>query len=235
MPDGGSFVFVRALPEEEAATLSLHAGDRRGRAVDAYHARRFDPGRFTRWDSHRAVGELADPDPAAHVDFAKAGFNPTAEQKKSDIHTIDQLFFQGNGQGYTYQDHPHIWIVDADGANPQAADFGAMGRRLRRVVARRQDDSLRFVALRERRQRCERRLPRSRPPAARRRNSRRRFPPTTACFSTTTERGSTRFAAACAIRRRCPRSFRRQLDGSDARTSWPQRSASPGATRCSPI
>jgi dipeptidyl aminopeptidase/acylaminoacyl peptidase len=65
-----------------------------------------------------------DPPHAAYIDFAKAGFTPKADQKNTDIHTIDQLFFQQNGAGYVYQDHPHIWTVDADGSNAKALTSG---------------------------------------------------------------------------------------------------------------
>ncbi len=74
----------------------------------------------------RIALSVTDTDPAhnAYVDFAKAGFTPKDAQKKSDINVINQLFFETNGQGYTYRDHQHIWTVDADGSHPEQLTSG---------------------------------------------------------------------------------------------------------------
>jgi len=118
MPDGRSFVFVRTVEKQKpqlyryamatgavtqltsikdgvSSPVVSHAGDRIALTVTA-----------------------TDPAHDAYIDFAKAGFTPKDSQKKSDINIIDQLFFETNGQGYTYRDHQHIWIVNADGSHP---------------------------------------------------------------------------------------------------------------------
>jgi len=124
MPDSRSFVFVRTVEKQKpqlyrytiaGGTVALlthstdgvsapvvdHAGDRIALTVTA-----------------------TDPSPNAQVDFAKAGFTPKSSQRKSDIAVIDSLFFEANGQGYTYRQHQHIWVVDADGSHPKQLTSG---------------------------------------------------------------------------------------------------------------
>lgn len=60
----------------------------------------------------------------AYVDFSKAGFTPKASQRKTDIRTIDSLFYEVNGAGYVYDKHPHIWISDASGAHARRLTGG---------------------------------------------------------------------------------------------------------------
>lgn len=60
----------------------------------------------------------------AYADFAAAGFKPKKSQRKTDIHIVREMHFQANGAGYTYQRHPHIWIVDADGRHARALTSG---------------------------------------------------------------------------------------------------------------
>ncbi len=124
MPDGASFVFVRALPKKKAQLYRYTLAS--GAVAQLTHMTQGVSNPVVSHDgTHIGLSvNSPDPDPAAHIDFGKAGFTPTADQKKSDIHAIDQLFFQANGQGYTYQDHPHIWIVDANGANPKQLTSG---------------------------------------------------------------------------------------------------------------
>lgn len=124
MPDSRSFVFVRTgekqkpqlyrytlatnaivqlthVPDGVSAPVVDHAGDRIALAVTA-----------------------TDPAPNAQVDFAKAGFTPKSSQRNSDIAVIDALFFETNGQGYTYRQHQHILVVDADGSHPKQLTSG---------------------------------------------------------------------------------------------------------------
>ena len=122
----------------------------------------------------------SDPEHDAYIDFAKAGFTPKAAQKKTDIHIIDQLFFASNGQGYTYQDHQHIWTIERRRLERQAADLGAILRRLRRVVARRPHAFSLTRCVTSRSTAASTTYTRCRPPAERCRRWRRRCPPTTA-------------------------------------------------------
>jgi dipeptidyl aminopeptidase/acylaminoacyl peptidase len=124
MPDGRSFVFVRTankqkpqlyrytlnggtiaqlthVPDGVAGPVVDHAGDRIALAVTQ-----------------------TDPAPKAQVNFANAGFTPKSSQQKSDIEVIDSLFFETNGQGYTYRQHQHIWTVAADGSHPKQLTSG---------------------------------------------------------------------------------------------------------------
>ncbi|HEY6325291.1 MAG TPA: hypothetical protein VIW73_02070, partial [Candidatus Cybelea sp.] len=98
---GGSILQLTHVPDGVAAPVVDHAGDRIALTVTA-----------------------TDPAPNAQVDFAKAGFTPKSSQRKSDIAVIDALFFEANGQGYTYRQHQHIWVVGADGSRPTQLTSG---------------------------------------------------------------------------------------------------------------
>lgn len=124
MPDGRSFVFVRkiekAKPQLYRYTLAT------GAITQLTHIADGVSGPVVSHAGDRIALTVTQTDPAhdAYVDFAKAGFTPKSAQRKSDIHTIDELFFETNGQGYTYQQHQHIWIVDADGSQPKQLTSG---------------------------------------------------------------------------------------------------------------
>lgn len=60
----------------------------------------------------------------AYIDFKAAGFQPKADQKKSDVRIIHHLLFEVNGAGYIYDRHPHIWVMNADGTAPRALTSG---------------------------------------------------------------------------------------------------------------
>jgi dipeptidyl aminopeptidase/acylaminoacyl peptidase len=124
MPDGGSFVFVRtvkkAKPQLYRYTLATgaivqltHVGDGVSSPVVSHSG-----------DRIALTVTQTDPGHDAYVDFSKAGFTPKSAQRKSDIHTIDELFFEANGQGYTYEQHQHIWTVKADGSNAKQLTSG---------------------------------------------------------------------------------------------------------------
>ncbi len=117
MNDGRSFVFVRTAAKEKPQlyryTLATEA------VTQLTHVKQGVSGPIVSHAGDRialAVTET-DPAPAAFINFSAAGFTPKSSQKKSDINLIDQLFFESNGQGYTYRDHQHIWVVDADGSH----------------------------------------------------------------------------------------------------------------------
>jgi len=124
MPDGASFVFIRRAPGAMPQLYRYTLGTKQ-----VVQLTRLAPGVSSPVVSHdgkHIALSVNSPDaqPNTYVDFTKAGFEPTDEEKKSDIRTIDRLFFETNGQGYTYQDHLHIWIVDADGGNAKQLTFG---------------------------------------------------------------------------------------------------------------
>ena len=124
MPDSRSFVFVRtvekAKPQLYRYTLATGAITQLTHVADGVSA----PVVSHAGDRIALTVTQTDPDHDAYIDFAKAGFTPKSGQKKSDIHTIDQLFFEANGQGYTYQQHQHIWIIDAEGSHPKQLTSG---------------------------------------------------------------------------------------------------------------
>lgn len=62
---------------------------------------------------------------AAYADFQAAGFKPTKDQRKSDIRIIHHLFFQTNGEGFTYDQFEHIWVMNADGSGARALTGGS--------------------------------------------------------------------------------------------------------------
>ncbi|HKU82119.1 MAG TPA: S9 family peptidase [Candidatus Tumulicola sp.] len=124
MPDGKSFVFVRTLPKRKPQLYRYVLATRR--VVQLTHIAAGVSSPVVSHAGKYIALSVDDPDPAppAYVDFAKAGFAPKASQKKSDIRTIDQLFFEVNGQGYVYRDHPHIWIVDSGGGHAKQITSG---------------------------------------------------------------------------------------------------------------
>jgi len=61
---------------------------------------------------------------AAYADFKAAGFKPKADQRKTDVRIIHNLFFEANGAGYVYDRFPHIWVMNADGSGARALTSG---------------------------------------------------------------------------------------------------------------
>jgi dipeptidyl aminopeptidase/acylaminoacyl peptidase len=127
MPDGKSFVFVRTVEKQKPQLYRYTLAD--GKVVRLTNVKQGVSGPAVSHDGTRIALTVTDSDPAgnAHIDFAKAGFSPKDSQKKTDVHMIDELFFEANGQGYTYQDHPHIWTVNADGSNAKQLTSGKWG------------------------------------------------------------------------------------------------------------
>lgn len=125
MPDGRSFVFVRHAAKQKPQLYRYSLSD--GAVTQLTHIKDGVSSPVVSHGGDRIALSVTETDPApdAHIDFAAAGFTPKASQKKSDVSTIDQLFFQTNGQGYTYRDHQHVWVVNADGSHPQQLTSGA--------------------------------------------------------------------------------------------------------------
>ncbi len=124
MRDGKSFVFVRTLDKQKP---QLYRYTLAGAAVvQLTHIKNGVSAPVVSHEGDRIALTVTDTDPAhdTYVDFSKAGFTPKSSQKKTDVHLIDELFFQANGAGYTYQDHQHIWTIDADGSHPKALTSG---------------------------------------------------------------------------------------------------------------
>ncbi len=124
MPDGRSFVFVRTAGKSKPQLYRYTLAD--GSVVQLTRIAQgvANPQVSHRGDRIALTVTETDPAPNAYIDFSKAGFTPKDSQKKSDIQSIDGLFFQANGQGYTYRDHQHIWTVQADGSHPTQLTSG---------------------------------------------------------------------------------------------------------------
>jgi dipeptidyl aminopeptidase/acylaminoacyl peptidase len=125
MPDGLSFVFVRSLPKHKPQLYRYTLAG--STVVQLTNIKNGVSGPVASHAGDRIALTVTDSDPAhdAYVDFKKAGFTPKDSQKKSDVHIIEKLFFEANGQGYGYQDHQHIWTIDADGSHPKQLTSGA--------------------------------------------------------------------------------------------------------------
>ena len=65
-----------------------------------------------------------DEQPPARIYWRAAGFTPKEDQRKSDVRTIDVLPYESNGEGYTYNLHQHIWVVNTDGNYQRALTSG---------------------------------------------------------------------------------------------------------------
>ncbi len=124
MPDSRSFVFVRTAEKQKPQlyryALATKAMVQLTHIADGVSAPVVDHA----GDRIALTVTATDPPSIAQVDFAKAGFTPKSSQRKSDIEIIDSLFFEANGQGYTYRQHQHIWTVAADGSRPKQLTSG---------------------------------------------------------------------------------------------------------------
>jgi dipeptidyl aminopeptidase/acylaminoacyl peptidase len=146
MPDGKSFVFVRTAGKQKPQLYRYTPAT--GEAVQLTHIAQGVSAPAVSHAGDRIALTVTDTDPAhdAYIDFQQAGFTPKSAQQKSDIHVIDQLFFETNGQGYTYQDHQHIWTVDAGGGHPKQLTSGSYSENF--VAWSPDDSSILFNSLR---------------------------------------------------------------------------------------
>lgn len=124
MPDGRAFVFVRKVGTQrpQLYRYTIDSGDLKRLT----HVEFGVSSPVVSHDGQQIALSVHQPDNATptHIDFAKAGFAPSLEQRATDIRTIDNLFFESNGNGYTNRDHLHVWIVDANGGNARQLTFG---------------------------------------------------------------------------------------------------------------
>ncbi len=124
MPDSRSFVFIRTVEKQKPQLYRYTLAS--GTVVQLTHITPGVAGPVVSHAGDRIALTVTETEPAhdAYADFAKAGFTPKDSQKKSDIRIIDQLFFETNGQGYTFRDHQHIWTIDADGSHAKQLTSG---------------------------------------------------------------------------------------------------------------
>ncbi|HEY9180733.1 MAG TPA: hypothetical protein VIO32_08425, partial [Candidatus Baltobacteraceae bacterium] len=125
-PDSRSFAFVRGPQKKggkpqiftyNVATGAIkqlsHVKDGAGSPVYSHDGR------------HIAFSVVAvQTPPPAQADFKAAGFKPSKDQRNSDIRIIHHLYFETNGEGFTYNMFPHIWVMNADGSGAHALTSG---------------------------------------------------------------------------------------------------------------
>jgi dipeptidyl aminopeptidase/acylaminoacyl peptidase len=126
-PDSKSLYFVRGGEKKKPQLYRYDVAT--GTITQVSHLKKSVSGPVPSNDGKRIAFAITDvdPAPAAHIDFEKAGFKPTKAEQKSDIRTINQLFYELNGAGYVYDKHPHIWVMNADGTNPKQITSGQWG------------------------------------------------------------------------------------------------------------
>lgn len=125
-PDSRTIAFVRG-PAKKGERPQIYAYDvASGRIRQLTHLKSGAGGPVYSHDGKRiAFGSATvDPSHAAYIDFKAAGFKPKKAQEKSDVRIIRQLHFQGNGEGYTYDRHAHLWVMNADGSGARALTSG---------------------------------------------------------------------------------------------------------------
>ena len=123
-PDSKSLYFVRPDKQKHGQIFRYALSD--GKIVQLSKLKDGASGPSPSHDGKRIAFSVTETDPAprAYVDFAKAGFQPSKSELKSDIRTITTMQFTLNGAGYVYDKHTHIWVMDADGSNAHAITSG---------------------------------------------------------------------------------------------------------------
>ncbi len=125
-PDSRTIAFVRG-PSKKGERPQIYAYNTvRGNArkLTSLKGGAFGPV-FSNDGTHIAFGStIVDPPHAAYVDFRAAGFKPGKDQQKTDVRIIHDMHFEVNGEGYTYDRHAHIWVMNADGSGARAITGG---------------------------------------------------------------------------------------------------------------
>ena len=126
-PDSSWFAFVRPGKNKKPQIFRYDLGG--GKIVQLTHAKDGAGGPVFSHDGKQLAYTVVATDPAhvTFVDFGNAGYKPKAAQQKTDIRQITTMHFDGNGAGYVYDQHPHIWIANADGSGARQLTFGSWG------------------------------------------------------------------------------------------------------------
>ncbi len=125
-PDGRTIAFDRS-PSKKGEHGQIFAYDvPSGRVRQLTHVKSGAAGAVYSHNGRRIAftSISVEPPASAHIDFAAAAFKPKKDQTKSDVRVIHDLFFEGNGAGYTYDKFAHIWIMNADGTSARALTSG---------------------------------------------------------------------------------------------------------------
>ena len=112
--DDRSLAFTRGRGERQIYRIGLAGGE----AWPLTHAEHgASDARWSHDGSRILYTETAVDEPSpVPLDEKAAGFTLSAKQKKSDVRRIDRLDFQLNGAGYTFDKHPHLYVMRADGS-----------------------------------------------------------------------------------------------------------------------
>jgi dipeptidyl aminopeptidase/acylaminoacyl peptidase len=122
-PDGRRMAVVRVVAGvPQIAVLDVATGATR--STTALPAGAVEPAWSHAGTALAFIGITHDAAPPARIDFARAGFTPTAAQRTSDVRTIDVERYEANGVGFTYDVHHHVWLMDADGRHAHALTSG---------------------------------------------------------------------------------------------------------------
>ena len=125
-PDSGTIVFTRGSAKKgEHAQLFVY-NVATGSVHQLTHLKQGAGGAVFSHDGKHIAFRVVSVDlaPAAHINFAAAGFKAKKDQAKSDVRVIDQMHFDANGAGYVYDRHPHIWVMNSDGSGARALTSG---------------------------------------------------------------------------------------------------------------
>ncbi|MFN2450298.1 MAG: prolyl oligopeptidase family serine peptidase [Candidatus Baltobacteraceae bacterium] len=125
-PDSRTIAFVRG-PAKKGAHAQIFAYNVATGAVrQLSHVKSGASGPVWSHDGkHIAFGSVTlDRVPNAYADFQAAGFKPAKDQRKTDVRIIHNILFENNGEGYTYDRHAHLWVMNADGSGARALTSG---------------------------------------------------------------------------------------------------------------
>ncbi len=125
-PDGRTIAFVRAPSKkgEHPQIFAIAPGGGTARQLTHQSQGAFGPVYSNDGKRIAFASETVDPPHPAYVDFKAAGFTPDKKQRTSDVRIIRQMHFENNGQGYTYDHHAHIWVMNANGTGARALTRG---------------------------------------------------------------------------------------------------------------
>jgi len=127
VPNSSGFAFVRPGKDHKPQVFMYRLAD--GKITQLTHAKDGAGGAAFSHDGKRFAYTVVATDEAhaTFVDFRAAGYAPKASQKKTDVRQITTMHFDGNGAGYVYDQHPHLWIANADGSGARQLTFGTWG------------------------------------------------------------------------------------------------------------
>jgi dipeptidyl aminopeptidase/acylaminoacyl peptidase len=125
-PDSRSIAFVRGPGKkgEHPQIFTYTVGSGKVRQLTHLKSGAFGPV-YSHDGKRIAFGSVTVVTPhAAYVNFKAAGFKPAKDEQKTDVRIIHHLGFEVNGEGFTNDRYPHIWVMNADGSGAHALTSG---------------------------------------------------------------------------------------------------------------